>query len=167
MQAALFQVQLDDDHHFDDVIYKFQKKMDDPDPESVHFELLFEDGAMFSSSGRGGLFAGWGLWPGVGTRWIHSNELDPIKWKVYHLNFSKQEEAKLRRNCERRKPMRYDWLGIIGQPLPGNIQWPWAGYCSEVGNDEICRVKPILHKKKIRPGEIVSWYQAEGLIDAT
>lgn len=165
MEAALFQVQLDDDHNFDNRIYEFQIKKKDPDPESIHFELLFRDGAMYSSSGRGGLFSGHGLWPGIGTRWINIDEIERHKWEIYPLEISYIEEDQIRRNCERRKPQAYDWLGIFGQPLPGNIQWPWAAYCTEVGNDEICKVKTnILHKRKIRPGEIVSWYKAEGLI---
>jgi hypothetical protein len=164
MKLALFQRQ-DDDHKFDDVIWKFQKKMKDPDPESVHMELLFDDGAMFSSSGRGGMFAGHGLWPGIGTRFIHINDIEANKWKFYDLNITAEQEKRIRINCEKRKPMRYDWLGIIGQPLPFNLHSPWAAYCSEVGNDEICKVMTeVWYRPKLRPGEVLAHYQGQELI---
>ncbi len=154
-----------DKHRFDNVIYKYQKRSSDPDPKSIHAELLFWDGAMYSSSGRGGLFAGHGLWPGVGTRFIKYSDIEPHKWRFHNLDITEQEEDRIRFNCEDQKSMRYDWLGIIGQPLPFNVQSPWAAYCSEKCNDEICKVvKRIMHKRKMRPSEIVKWYKAEGLI---
>ena len=165
MKLAQFQVQLNDDHKFDDTIFKFQKHIGDPDPESIHTELLFDDGKMFSSSGRGGFFAGHGLWPGVGTRFIDCSSIEPHKWKMYPLIISEVDESLIRASCEVLKPMAYDWLGIIGQPLPFNIQLGFMAYCSEIVNERICAIKKeIKNKRKIRPGEIVDWYKKIGLI---
>jgi len=165
MELGLFQNQPGDKYKFDDLTCWYQKRSGDPDPESIHGELIFRDGAMYSSSGRGGLFAGHGLWPGVGTRFIHLRDIEPHKWKRYPLLISRKKEDQIREDCESQKPLAYDWLGILGQPLPGNIQWPWAVYCTETCNDKIChRIKTILYKPKMRPGEILDWYRAEGLI---
>ena len=164
MKLAQFQRQKDDGHKFDDRIYQYQKLVGDPDPESVHTELLFSDGAMFSSSGRGGLFAGHGLWPGIGTRFISINDIEIAKWQMYELMISRADEEFIRHGCEILQPMAYDWLGIVGQPFPGNLQLPWMAYCSEISNERVCDVVDIENKKKIRPGEIVDWYKSQGLI---
>jgi len=140
--------------------------MNDPDPESVHTEILFSDRKMFSSSGRGGLFAGHGLWPGIGTRFINFSDIEPDKWKFYPLLISEADENAIHHNCDIMQKMAYDWPGIVGQPLPFNIQLWFMAYCSEIVNDKICEVRTdILHKRKIRPGEIVDWYAGQGLID--
>lgn len=167
MKLAQFKVQLYDKHKYDNVIYKFQKRLGDPDPESIHTELLFDDGAMFSSSGRGGFFSGHGLWPGIGTRFIDYKDIEPEKWRLYHLDIPPETESLIRASCEVLKPRAYDWLGIIGQPLPFNIQLGWMAYCSEICNERICDFLPNIEKqKKIRPGEIVAWYKKQGIISA-
>ena len=166
MQIAQFINQPGDKYTFENTIQKYQEKAGDPRPEEIHTELLFSDRAMFSSSGRGGLFAGYGLWPGIGTRFIKFDDIEPDKWRFYPLLISATDEAGIRHDCESMKPKPYDWLGIIGQPVPGNIQLSWADYCSEVGNEKICNQMPQVERKpKIRPGQIIDWYIKQGLID--
>ena len=168
MDLMLYQNQLGDDHKVDDLIYQAQKWFKDLDPWSVHMEIGDKD-RMFSSSGRGGLFAGHGLWPGVGTRFEDRSIIDPEKWEIYPMDVTEVEEAGVFRWFETQIGKRYDWTGIIGQPLPGNIQLGWMWYCSEVGHRGVwkyCKEKPIPEMKKIRPGQVVEIYKKAGLIAA-
>ena len=168
MDLMLYQNQLGDDHKFDDWIYQAQKRFKDPDPWSVHMELG-DKTKMFSSSGRGGLFAGHGLWPGVGTRFADRTIIDPEKWKIYPMNITEVEELAIWHWFLTQRLKRYDWTGIIGQPFPGNIQLFWMWYCSEVCHRAIwmfCREKPIPEMRKIRPGQVVEIYKKAGLIAA-
>lgn len=149
---------------FENVIYKYQKLAKDPRPEEIHTEWLFGDGKMFSSSGRGGLFAGHGLWPGIGTRYINYSRIELPKWKIYRTNISEKEEKQIRANCDRILGLRYDWLGIIGQPLSIQAWWMW--YCSESINHTAALEKIAEPNNRIRPGQIIESFENQGIIAA-
>jgi len=167
MDLMLFQNQPNDGHKFDNIIYQAQKRFGDPDPESVHVELRNTGGSMFSSSGRGGLFSGHGLWPGVGTRFEDSSIINPEKWKIYPMDVTQVEEVAIFRWCRKKLGRAYDWLGIIGQPLPGNIQFDIMWYCSEIcykACHKFLREANLPKMPKIRPGQVKAIYQKAGII---
>lgn len=168
----LYQDQPNDKYKFDGRIRKFQERMKDPDPESVHVEWGFvQQKMMFSSSGRGGLFSGHGLWLGVGTRFEDMSRIDPEKWKIFATNITKTESIMMYRMAERLAGKRYDWLGIIGQPFKINIHGKKSWYCSEVchhiGYNCITQrttAERLPEMKKIRPGQMVKIYQDANIL---
>jgi hypothetical protein len=167
MELLRYQNQPNDSHKFDDLIFKFQEWKKDPDPETTHIELGFSDGSMFSSSGRGGFFAGHGFLPGVGTRFEDSSIIDPGKWRIDRINCTQVEEVAIMRWCKKQLYKAYDWIGIVGQPLPGNIQLGWMWYCSEVTHRacwKYLREVDLPEMKKIRPGQVAEIYKKAGLI---
>ncbi len=166
MDLLLKQNQPGDKYYFESAIQRFQEWKGDPDPDSIHIELA-SDKWMFSSSGRGGIFAGHGLWPGEGTRVKDRYIIEPKKWDIYHLNITEVEENATWNWCLDQVGKAYDWTGIIGQPFPGNIQLGWMWYCSEITHRAVylfCKEKPIPEMKKIRPGQVKEIYEKAGLI---
>ncbi len=168
----MYQNQPNDSHRFDDWIKTFQERMKDPDPQSTHVEWGFvQQRMMFSSSGRGGLFSGHGLIPGVGTRFEDMSRIDPEKWKLFATNITELEATLMFNEAEELVGRLYDWLGILGHALPWNIQFNWADYCSEVcqriGHSCI-RQRPeaerLIDLKKIRPGQMVKVYQNANIL---
>ena len=157
IRLMLFKVQLHDDHHFDNIIYHFQKWRKDPRPENVHAELGFDDGRMFSASGRGGFF-------GTGTRFADSNAIDLDKWDIRIIQCTKTEEDAVRASCERLVGKGYDWLGILGMGLPGALQLGSHWYCSEVCNHVLAENGLVKASKKIRPSQMLDSYIGQGLI---
>lgn len=170
--AALFQDQPDDGYGFDDKIMRFQWRMKDPDPKSIHFEWFdIKKQRMFSSSGRGGLFSGHGLWPGVGTRFERIDRIDPEKWKLFATNITELEATLMFGEAEELIGRPYDWLGIIGQRSRFNLQFNFADYCSEVchriGYSCIAKrpeAERLPYMPKIRPGQMVKIYREAKII---
>lgn len=158
VSLAAFKNQPNDKHHFDGLIYKYQKFRNLPNPEHVHVEWDFGE-EMFSSTGRGRR----GIWPGEGVRFTESIR-DAGKWDIYPLIITPQQEIELYDACQELVGKWYDWFGIIGQPLPGNIQLGWMWYCSEVIHNRAAKIGIIAPKPKILPGETLSIYQKAGLI---
>jgi hypothetical protein len=160
MKLAQYKVQLDDSHKFDNVIYRYQKFAKDPRPDEIHSELLFDDGDMFSSSGRG-----WSGWiPGIGTRFIHYSDIELEKWRIYNLIISGKDEVVIKDLCFELLGRYYDWLGILGQPVPFNFQITKWFYCSEVCNHVLTIPKIAEVNKKLRPGCIVDSWIRQGII---
>lgn len=160
VNLVAFKNQLDDKHHFESLIYNYQRFKKLPNPEHIHIEWDFGE-TMFSSSGRG-----WrGIVPGVGTRFVPSIR-DAGKWDTYPLLITPEKEIELYDSCQEIVGSFYDWLGIIGQPLPGNIQLGWMWYCSEACHSRLAKIGVIEPKGKILPGEVVEIYRKAGLIKA-
>ena len=157
IRLLLYKCQLNDGHHFDDIIYGFQKWKKDPHPELIHVELGFDDGVMFSSSGRGGFL-------GEGTRFTDSTAIDLDKWDIHIIQCSKAEEEAVRASCRRLVGKRYDWLGIIGMAAPVALQAPWAFFCSEVCNHVLAEAGLVKASKRIRPSQMLDSYIEQGLI---
>ena len=128
LALACYQAQFNNKHKFDDIIFEHQQ--DTAYPHTVHVEWLF-DKLLYSSSGRGGLFSGHGLWPGVGTRFIRLADIDPEKWNIHECQATDEQIKTLYDICQARVGKPYDWPGVIGKPLPLNIQFDWAVYCNE------------------------------------
>ncbi len=158
VSAVLFKNQPNDKHHFESLIYNYQRFKGLPNPEHIHMELDFGV-EMFSSTGRGKH----GIWPGKGTRFAPSIR-DAGKWNEYPLLITKKKEIELYNECQKLVGKWYDWLGIIGQPLPFNIQLDWMYYCSEACQTALARCKVIHEIKKILPGEVVEIYRKAGII---
>jgi len=146
-----------DNHYFDDVIYYFQKFKKDPRPEFIHVELGFDDGVMFSSSGRGGFL-------GEGARFADSDAIDLDKWEIRIIQCSQAKEEAVRASCRALVGKRYDWLGILGMALPVALQAGWAWYCSEVCNHVLAEAGLAKANKKIRPSQMLDSYIKQGLI---
>ena len=127
---ARYQVQFDK-HKFEKIIFEHQQHT--PDPFTTHVEWIFylDKVVLYSSSGRGGLFSGHGLWPGVGTRFINFSDIEPHKWKIHDCQATDDEIKTLYDICAARLGKPYDWLGVIGKALPLNIQLDKAVYCNE------------------------------------
>lgn len=160
MKLAQFKVQFGDKHYFDNVIYHFQKWAKDPKPQEVHSELLFSDGSMFSSTGRG-----WsGIYPGVGTRFIHYNDIETKKWRTYDMTISDKDEATIKDLCTDLVARHYDWLGILGMALPFAFHSQGAFYCSEVCNHVLAVTGIAKVNKKLRPSQIVDSFTEQGII---
>lgn len=157
-------VQLDDKYKFSHSIYRHQKRCGDPNPEHIHAELG-KDGQMFSSSGRGGGILGEGIR-------FKPIDIDFEKWDIYPLLITKEQEDGLWGYFHKLMRKRkfsiffgwYDWLGIIGMPLPGNIQLGFWYYCIEILNCGLRALNIFNFNRKQRPGQTYEAYKKAGLI---
>ena len=170
IELLLYQVQKDDSHRFDNVIWKFQKRKGDPDPESTHCEYGFigshfgkYDSMMFSSSGRGGFL-------GKGTRFI-GYKIDKEKWKIYPMKLTIEEELELLDECISLCGKWYDWLGIVGMKLPDKVRKyvpKWFRFlilwCSEALNCAAFRAGLAKDNPSIRPSQLLESYRKQNLI---
>ncbi len=170
IELLLYQVQKDDKHHFENIIWRFQEYKKDPDPESVHGEFRFtgsqfgpRSGQMFSSSGRGGFL-------GKGTRFV-SGKIDEEKWKIYPLILTTEEEIRVFKECIKLKGKFYDWPGIVGMVIPKWLRKYipkfirfFMFWCSEVVNYALFRAGVADDNPEIRPSQMVESYRDQGLI---
>jgi uncharacterized protein YycO len=83
-----------------------------------HVEILFSDGVCFSSSPRDG---------GVRFKNIH---ILPERWTA--IDMPTDQEENIKKWCEKKVGLRYDWWGILGFVLPFVRQERKAWYCSEI-----------------------------------
>lgn len=84
-----------------------------------HVELVFSNGAFFSSSSRDG-----------GTRFKFIDP-DPASWDFVDLPMDDLDEFRVRCFCTGQLGKRYDWLGVFGFVFPTDPeQGHW--FCSEV-----------------------------------
>lgn len=84
-----------------------------------HVELVFSNGAFFSSSSRDG-----------GTRFKFIRP-DPASWDLVDVPMDDVAESLVRRFCNEQAGKKYDWLGVFGFVLPTRPeQGHW--FCSEV-----------------------------------
>ena len=158
VSLVAFKNQPNDGRNFENLTQQFQEWRKLPNPEHIHIEWDFGT-EMFSSTGRG-----WnGLWPGKGTRFTESIR-DAGKWDEYKLLITPKQEIELYDSCQEIVGSFYDWLGIIGVGLPGNIQLDWMYYCSEAIHNRAAKIGIIEAKPKILPGEVVEIYRKAGLI---
>ena len=159
VSLVAFKRQVDGKYRFDDLIYNYQRFRKLPNPEHIHVEWDFGE-TMFSSTARGKN----GIWPGKGTRFAPSIR-DAGKWDTYPLLIAPEKETELYDSCMEIVGKKYDWTGIIGQPLPGNIQLGWMWYCSEVLHNRAAKVGIIQPEpKKILPSEMLEIYRKAGII---
>jgi len=155
VRLMLYRNQPDDKHYFDNIIYGFQKWQKDSNPEHVHVELGFDDGVMFSSTGRGGFL-------GQGTRFADSNAIDLEKWDIFILKTDKEDD--IRDMCKLYCGHGYDWFGILGMALPFNLQIGFQWYCSEICNHILSKTDVVKPNKKIRPGQILKSYTEQRVL---
>ncbi len=84
----------------------------------AHVEFVFSDGVFFSSA------------PFEGVRFKRT-EVIQNEWRFFDLDITSVEEEKLRRWCESKEGLEYDWMGVFGFVLPTHhAQDRW--FCSEI-----------------------------------
>ena len=87
-----------------------------------HCELVFSDGAMFSSH-----------LADHGTRYLGPRILSPNRWDILSIPMSADSEAMIRKWCDGELYCRYDWKGIFfSQLLRFQREHPEKWFCSEI-----------------------------------